>query len=364
MTTDQATWLPADSRHSLSSATDPGLDTDRDLIRAWLQEYLRKRNTLRAYTREARRFWLWWSTIRHGRTLRSFDRADLNAFQAVLASPPSQWIAQPDSSAWRPFKGPLKPEARRQALLILQSMFEYLVLANHLPANPVRLVRDKGPQPRRAMRHVPSEASLTAVGRWLTHRAALTDAAGTAARDAFIWQWIYWTGARRHELAQAPLGSVVQVSNAGCSRWWWNVVGKGDVEAAIPLTREAVEVLARFVDCDVASIAETIRSDPKRPLVPASRGALRGVEVTQIYESVRRVAAAVSAHADDVGLDVDQALAIGLTRPHALRAFRATHLFNAGVDARHVRRFMRHVDINTTLIYDHTDGERFHDAIP
>ena len=58
------------------------------------------------------------------------------------------------------------------------------------------------------------------------------------------------------------------------------------------------------------------------------------------------------------------AIAIGTTRPHSLRAFRATHLFNAGVDARHVRRFMRHVDINTTLIYDHTDGERFHDAIP
>ena len=362
--TPDATGLLIDPPRDLSSVADPDHDADRNMIQAWLAEYLRKRNTLRAYAREARRFWLWWSTVRRGRTLQAFGRGDLSDFEAVLASPPAAWVATPGSRAWRPFKGPLSPSARRQALIILQSLFEYLVQAGHLTANPVRLVRDKGPQPRRAVRQVPSEAALAAVGRWLTQRAALTDTAGTAARDAFIWQWIYWTGARRHELANASLGSIVQVGNAGRSRWWWNVVGKGDIEAAIPLTREAVEVLARFVDCDVASIAETIRSDPQRPLVPASRGALRGVEVTQIYESVRRVAAAVSAHADDVGLDVDQALAIGLTRPHALRAFHATHLFNAGIDARHVRRFMRHVDINTTLIYDHTDGERFHDAIP
>ena len=362
--TPETTLLLIDPARDPSCVIDSAHDVDRDMIQAWLAEYLRKRNTLRSYAREARRFWLWWSTVRRGRTLKTFGRGDLSEFEAVLASPPADWVATPESSAWRPFKGPLSASARRQALIILQSLFEYLVQAGHLTANPFRLVRDKGPQPRRAARHVPNEASLAAVARWLTQRAALTDAAATAARDAFIWQWLYWTGARRHELANASLGSIVQLSNAGRSRWWWNVVGKGDVEAAIPLTREAIDVLASFVGCDAQDLAETIRKDPNRPLVPTARGVRRGVEVTQLYESVRRVAVAAAADATDIGLNLDAAIAIGSTRPHSLRAFRATHLFNAGVDARHVRRFMRHVDINTTLIYDHTDGERFHDAIP
>ena len=362
--THDLTSLAIDPARDLAGVADPDHDADRELLQAWLAEYARKPNTLRAYAREARRFWLWWSSVRRDRTLRAFGRADLSDFEAVLAAPPSEWVAAPGSSAWRPFKGPMPPAARRQVLVILQSLFEYLVQAGHLSANPVRLVRDKGPAPRRAVRQVPSEASMVAVGRHLTQAATLPDADGLAARDAFVWQWIYWTGARRHELAHAVLGSVGLLHNAGRSRWWWTVVGKGEVESAIPLTREAVEVLASFVGCAVEGLADAVRNDPSRPLVPASRGARRGVEVTQIYESVCRVAAAVSARADAIGLDADAALAVGLARPHGLRAFRATHLFNAGVDARHVRRFMRHVDINTTLIYDHTEGARFHDAIP
>ena len=141
------------------------------------------------------------------------------------------------------------------------------------------------------------------------------------------------------------------------------MLGKGEQSARIPLNVEAVDVLARFLNCAARDLGDVIRSNPHRALVPASRGAPRGVAVSQIYESVCRVAIAASENAASIGLDANESAMIGATRPHGLRAYRATHLFNAGTDARHVQRFFRHADLNTTLLYDHTRADRFHDAI-
>lgn len=310
------------------SASAVELDPDQRALRAWLDEYLRKPNTLRAYAREARRFWLWWSTVRNGRSLRHFGRIELDAFVAVLAAPPSEWTSSADNVGWRPFKGPLSLASRRQALVILQSLFEYLVQAGHLKANPVRLVRDKGPTPQRATRHVPSEAAMSRVGHWLsactaTNAESNPAGGGPSARDAFVWQWLYWTGARRCELVHAEL-----LNNAGKERWWWTVLGKGEQSARIPLNVEAVDVLARFLNCAARDLGDVIRSNPHRALVPASRGAPRGVAVSQIYESVCRVAIAASENAASIGLDANESAMIGATRPHGLRAYRATHLFS------------------------------------
>jgi integrase/recombinase XerC len=340
------------------------LSADQQAIEAWLSEYARKPNTLRAYAREARRFWLWWSSAQQSRSLQSFSRSDLNDYLALLSAPPAHWLAGNNPKEWRPLKAPLSPASKRQALIILQSLFEHLVCAGHLANNPVRLVRDKGPCPARAHRSIPSQTSMELVASW-AHGLVATDSAAQRRylRLYSVWQWIYWTGARRHELTQATLGNLHCTHHAGSTRWWWQLSGKGEHLARIPLNPQAVATVLSSVGCSEFELPALIRSHPGQALFSAQRGQARSIEVTQIYESVRGLARAAQQHAKTIGLDEQEALMIGSTRPHSLRAYRATHLFNAGVDARHVQRFMRHADFNTTLIYDHTREEVFHDAI-
>jgi len=358
-----------DSSGSGHLASAPGVPEHPDLtaIKAWLNEYKRKANTLQAYAREARRFWLWWSTAAPDRTLSTFKRSDLDLYIAVLISPPTQWVATAESRGWRPFRGPVSPNSRRQALVILQSLFDYLVQMEHLPSNPIRLVRDKGAKPKRLGRVVPSVHGFALSCEWLSARAAsVTDPtpAFSRAREAFVWQWIYATGARRHELANATLASVTaQASSAGTTRWWWSIDGKGDSRESVPLNPSAIAALAAFVGVQVPALADHIRHHQSAPLVPNARAGKRGVGDSQVYEALRAAAVAISAAAGDMGLDPDDAASISAARPHSLRAFRATHLFASAVDPRFVQRLMRHADFNTTLIYDHTDADAFYDAV-
>jgi hypothetical protein len=103
----------------------PEHDPDLVALQVWLAEYRRKPNTLRAYAREARRLWFWWSGARHGRGLRELSRADIDAYMALLAKPPPAWLVVDLDTGWRPLQGPLTPEYRRQVLIILQSLFDY-----------------------------------------------------------------------------------------------------------------------------------------------------------------------------------------------------------------------------------------------
>jgi site-specific recombinase XerD len=350
---------------TLTSERDPDLAA----IQAWLAEYRRKPNTLRAYAREARRFWLWWSGARHGRRLRELGRADIDDYMALLAKPPPAWLVVDLDTGWRPLQGPLTPEYRRQVLIILQSLFDYLLLLPSPPVdrNPLRTMRDKGPPPTRPRRRLVGGALLRRIADWLRAWAANlpadTEAGRQAARDVFIWEWIYWTAARRGDLARSTLRAIRSDSNGGVTRWWWDVVGKGEKQASIPLKAGAIAALTAFLGCTEADLADVLRKSPDAPLIPALRGTDRGVAASQVYASVTRVAKLLVEHAAELDLGPPEIEAIAAIRPHALRAHRSTHLFADRVDARHVQRLLRHADINTTLRYDHTAEEAFHDAL-
>jgi hypothetical protein len=157
-------------RSALAEA--PQSDADQAVIGAWLREFDRKPNTQRAYLREARRFWLWLTQERKT-TLRALTREDIEAYRGFLRMPPAHWMAgakDPAASpgrAWAPLRGPLSSAASRQALVVLQVLFTYLVDAGHVRRNVLRLVRDKGPAAQRAHRPVPAESAMLAALQWL-----------------------------------------------------------------------------------------------------------------------------------------------------------------------------------------------------
>ena len=357
---------------------------DRAAILAWLREYARRPNTLRAYQREARRFHLWLSTVRHT-SLVQLTRQDLADYDAFLAAPPASWLpetaqdgdknsAQANGRAWRPLRAPLNPYGRRQALIILQVMLQYLCDEGYLLRNPARLIRDKGRAPPRKQRAVPDARTMAHALASLVAEAEQLDADGTATaeacalarRDALVWAWIYWTGARRHELAHAIRSAITRRVEGDAVQWWWTVHGKGELQAFIPVATQAIDTLAWYLGCSVDQLIEQLTAEASEPLVERVRRAAESeacVKPSEIYESVRR-GAGVIAKVVGAGTGTPQDIdAFARARPHDLRAFRATHLLNAKVDPRNVQRLMRHADINTTLLYDHTQETLFHDSV-
>jgi integrase/recombinase XerD len=117
---------------------------DLDALRAWLARFTDTKTTFENYRKEAERLLLW-SIVQLGKPLSSLTHEDLLAYQHFLANPqPSaDWVAgggrkHPRTDArWRPFYGPLAPASQRQAMVILNVMFAWLVQAGYLAGNPL-----------------------------------------------------------------------------------------------------------------------------------------------------------------------------------------------------------------------------------
>jgi len=369
--------------------------TDAAVVDAWLAEYARAANTQRAYRREAGRFLRWLGEIR-GARLADLGRLDFDDYRAFLAEPPDDWVLT--GRATGRFRAGLSPASQRQALLILQSLLDYLVAGDYLRKNPLRLMKDKGPTPGKRVRPVPTSDAITRALALLDQRldprpdapatgspplaataphgarsldassavlpANLPDAdRDAAARAALAFGWLYWTACRRAELAAARLGDLQPESAAPGARWWWQLTGKGEVAARLPVGAEALALLLRVGRFDSPrALADYLRRTPDAPLMSLGQTSA-ATSVSAIYEGLRAAAGWVAAHPALADLDdADRALLAEL-RPHALRRARCTHLLDAGVEPRLVQRFLRHASIDTTLIYDQTGERDFHDAL-
>ncbi|MFC3106694.1 tyrosine-type recombinase/integrase [Undibacterium arcticum] len=143
-----------DGRHGSNRAygnrPQVAANTDVDAIKAWLARFLDTKTTFDNYRKEADRLLLW-STVALQKPISSLTHEDLLVYQRFLADPQpaSRWVmprgrkvarAHPD---WRPFAGPLAPPSQRQAIIILNTMFSWLVNAGYLAGNPLSLSRQR-----------------------------------------------------------------------------------------------------------------------------------------------------------------------------------------------------------------------------
>ena len=117
---------------------------DRSAVLAWLARYKDSPATLSSYRKEAERLLLW-CVHQHGKALSDLTHEDFLAYESFLEDPQpaGRWVMQvaqkaPRSSPhWRPFAKPLDRQSQRQALSILNSLFNWLVQAGYLAGNPL-----------------------------------------------------------------------------------------------------------------------------------------------------------------------------------------------------------------------------------
>jgi len=122
-----------------------------------------------------------------------------------------------------------------------------------------------------------------------------------------------------------------------------NVIGKGNKERVVPVGRQAVAAINRYLEAGRPRLV-TARSPAN--LFLTRRGTPFAAVTT--WRRVKRRAARVK-------------IARNIT-PHMLRHSFATHLLEHGADLRVIQELLGHASISTTEVYTHVAGNRLRDV--
>ena len=205
-------------------------------------------STQRAYRREAERLLLW-AVLERQKALSSLTVEDATVYRDFLAEPPATWCGprhhQRWSPLWRPLEGPLAPVALRQSLVILRSLFTFLVSQGYVTGNPFVAVAIPSPPSR------PLGSSRTLTFAQWDHIDALLQAhveteAGRRLRRGM--RWLYATGLRLAEITSVKCEDLARVDYKAAdgtlaSDWMLTVIGKGNRTRQVPVPAELVEEL-------------------------------------------------------------------------------------------------------------------------
>jgi integrase/recombinase XerD len=263
------------------------------------------------------------------RTIDSYRR-DLNAFADWLGQPVGpattedleRYLAELRAAGLAP-----TTIARRAAAL--RSFFRHQVLVGARAENPAAEI----PLPRRA-RRLPRTLSPGEAERLVEAAKGTTP---RALRDRALVELLYGAGLRVSE----AMG--LEASGVDLEGRLVRVVGKGDKERVVPIGRQAVDALRRYL-----SRGRPFLDRRHRPelFLNAQGGALTRAGAFLI---LRRLA-------EKAGLDPAR------VHPHLLRHSFATHLLEGGADLRSVQEMLGHADLTTTELYTHVSDRRRREA--
>lgn len=345
------------------------LDATDDLsaVNEWLKGYLDSPETFVSYRKEAIRFVLWAAHERK-KTLSALTHADVLEYPRFLGNPEParKWISpkrklpitHPD---WRPFYGPLSEASQKQAMNIINGLFNWLVGANYLHGNPLSLMRRKKQTAGKVRLHrylLPDQVAL------VLDTLATSAGEGEAefrkmARRRWAIVLLYLSGLRISEAVSNTMAGFIQRPGpAGTRQWWLVVTGKGSHEGEIPVTPELMRELAIYREA--FGLSALPRSNETTPLIfslgPSrarlTRQTLHRILKDEVFENV-----AGRLERADRG---DEAMLLRSVSAHWLRHSLGTNLVREGMNIAQVRDVMRHANLSTTNRYVHTDEEERH----
>jgi integrase/recombinase XerD len=253
-------------------------------------------------------------------------RRDLTALSAWLGKPLTsattedleRWVAELRAAGLSP-----ATIARRAASL--RSLYRHLVLIGAASENPAADLD----LPRR-IRRLPRTLSPGEAERLIE---AAAGTAPRALRDRALVELLYGAGLRVTE--------AVSLDKAGVDldARLVRTIGKGGKERIVPVGREAVDALRRYV---ARGRPHLDRSHRRELFLNAHGGPLTRAGAFLI---LRRLA-------EKAGMEP------GRVHPHLLRHSFATHLLEGGADLRSVQEMLGHADLSTTELYTHVTDRR------
>ncbi|MBP8100594.1 MAG: tyrosine-type recombinase/integrase [Burkholderiaceae bacterium] len=341
---------------------------DRSAVLAWLARYADSPATLASYRKEAERLLLW-CVRQHQVPLSDLSHEDLLVYQHFLGwpEPAERWVTASGqkpgraSPAWRPFAGPLSLASQRQALSILNGMFNWLVEAGYLAGNPLALSRRKArTRAPRVSRFLPQEHWQEVKNSIEAMPVGTAREALHAARCRWLFSLLYVGGLRVTEVCTATMGSLfMRRSGDGRERWWLEITGKGDKTRLVPATEELVFELVRYREAHGLPSLPT--EGDSTPLLLPVIGSAKPMARTAVHEIVKGVMRNTASRLRKLGPDFDAtATHIERASTHWLRHTAGTHLSDH-VDIKLVRDNLGHSSIATTSVYLHSEDDQRHD---
>lgn len=262
-------------------------------------------NTIQAYRRDMVKFATFAATRHLG--AKDVQRGDVVDFLGTL------------------YRKGLDSRSVARHLVTIRHFFRFALMEGYVQDDPAATIES----PR--FRHsLPEFLSLEEVDK-LLRQPDVTAVVGL--RDRAMIELMYSCGLRVSELCSLRVSDLE--GEAGCLR----CIGKGDKERLVPVGRQALEVVQRYLN---TSRPKLLREGSSPYLFLNQKGA-----------KVGRIAywKTLGQYGRKAGLR--KAL-----KPHMLRHSFATHLLDRGADLRSVQMMLGHSDISTTQIYTHVVEER------
>ncbi len=222
--------------------------------------------------------------------------------------------------------------ARTQARILsgLKAFFRYLLLEDRIGKDPTALL--EGP---RLGRKLPEVLTVEEIDLMLS-RIDLSKPEGR--RNKAMLEVLYSCGLRVSELVGLKLSNLFRTEE------FIRVIGKGDKERLVPVSRKALKEIDFYLP-DRNSLV--IRPGNEDILFLNRRGSM--LTRVMVFTIIK-----------------DLASAAGIKKsvsPHTFRHSFATHLVEGGADLRAVQEMLGHESIITTEIYTHLDREYLREAI-
>ena len=341
--------------------------TDIDALKAWLARFLDTRTTFDSYRKESERLLLW-ATLELGKPLSSLTHEDLLVYQRFLADPQpaERWVMKagrkwsrfdPD---WRPFAGPLAPTSQRQAIIILNTMFSWLVNAGYLAGNPLSLSRQRQRKAKpRITRFLDDEL-------WLEVKTTIETMPRETERERehfhrvrWLFSLLYICGLRISEVIENSMGAFFcRRDSEGEERWWLEITGKGDKTRLVPATAELIVELTRYRRENSLS-PFPIPGEPTPLLLPIG-GKQRPLTRSAVHLIVKEAFNRTAKRIRDRGAEFERlANLVEDASAHWMRHTAGSNMADA-MDLRHVRDNLGHSSISTTNTYLHTEDDLRH----
>ena len=290
-------------------------------------------HTLRAYSREVRRFAEFLTeTLGEGAAMASVEHTHIRAYMATLMD-----------------RGLTKASVAR-ALAAIRSWFKWAAKAGLVESNPALLVST--PKLPKHLPRVPSMEEVTRVLDSMSPRGRAVEAhvsearhgapafaqseevAGWPERERVIFELLYGCGIRNSELVGLDMDAIHWRDDA------IRVFGKGKKERLVPLGDAAAEAVRAYLPLRQAKLesagkAKLVHDGPL--LINARvRGSCR--------LTTRSVGRIVKSIALSGGLAAD-------VHPHTLRHAFGTHMLEEGADLRAIQEMLGHERLSTTQRY-------------
>jgi site-specific recombinase XerD len=356
------------ANRAIGKTTQIVAENDFQAIQAWLAIFADIKTTLNNYRKEAERLYRW-SVFQHGKPISSLTHEDFLVYLRFLQDPQprEKWVSAGgkkyarNDERWRPFYGPLSQASQRQAMIILNVMFTWLVEAGYLAGNPLSLSR------RRTKKAKPRITRYLDHSLWQEVKDYIEGMPRATSREQahyFRIRWLftilYLGGLRISEVPGNTMGSFFcQRDKAGNERWWLEILGKGEKERLIPATNEMMVELVQYRRS--VNLPPYPSANEDTPLVlpigkskkPLTRSALHSI-IKKIFEGT---AHELRQRGDEF---LPRADLVEQASAHWLRHSAGSHLADQQVDIRIIRDNLGHESLTTTSLYLHVDDDKRH----